>query len=54
MMTWRELIERIPEDKIDTDVTILDLNTDEFYPMKSFGWDNLDIVDGSFYVSFWR
>jgi len=47
-MTWRELIEQIPENKLDTEVTIYDDHLDEVYFMSNFGWDNEDLLDGSF------
>jgi hypothetical protein len=43
-MTWRELLDNIPEDQRDTDVTIHIPSMDEYFPLDKIGYSPYDDV----------
>lgn len=52
-MTYRELIEKIPENQLDNDVTIYDDYEEEYHPMIDWGLCEDGVLDDNhFYIVF--
>lgn len=51
-MTWQELIEKIPLEKLCTEAKVYDGVENEDYLICNSGWDNPEINDNGFYIVF--
>lgn len=52
-MKWRYIIEQIPEEQLDYDVSVYDLTCDEYYPVEDVDFSESGLLDdGRIFLGF--